>query len=114
MQAIVTPAILNEVNPQVVEGFLYEIRNVQVLQPQGFLRPTRSDKVISFLPYTVMNQLMFDNFAIPRHKFELIPLDELYGQVALSVPQTNPLYATGIMSLYCQFFGNNESIFTIV
>lgn len=95
IHASVEPAIWNQINHDVFEGGLYIIKNFSVLDPQGSLRPVTRNKCISFLHATSVNQIPEDDFAIRLHKFELVPLTNLFTRIDPIDPESKHTYAAG-------------------
>ena len=96
IHAIVRPEIWNQINPNVLEGGLYIIRNFQVLPPQGRLRLVRINKCILLIQTTTINAIPVDDFAIRLHKFEIAPLSILEELIESDDPEYKPRYAPGM------------------
>lgn len=91
----VTPQLWNQFVNLLNEGGLYNITNIRVEQATGILRPVSSTKCISLMTSTIVTPLLDDDFIIPMHKFELVPLPILYGKVYEVENCGESLYSTG-------------------
>ncbi|XP_063936951.1 uncharacterized protein LOC135147130 [Daucus carota subsp. sativus] len=78
IHAIVRPEIWNQINPNVLEGGLYIIRNFQT---------------------TTIKAIPVDDFAIHLHKFEIAPLSILEELIESDDPEYKPRYAADVVGV---------------
>lgn len=95
MHAIVPPYIWNQFGGIINTGDCYFIRNIHVSPSTGFFRPVRSTRFITFIHCTVVVVDPHDYAIIPTHKFELLPLRDMYNHTMLNDVNEFPLYSTG-------------------
>lgn len=87
----------------IVEGGVFIISNFYTKQAMGTLRPTTSNVIIIFSASTNVQKVEEDDIMIPRHKFELVDLSELFGVVSKYKNPENPKFSTGTLAMY-KFF----------
>lgn len=95
MHVHVSPHVWNSFPDQLHEGFLYQIRNFTVGRPGRYYRPVRSSNCIRLVESTDINMIRDDDFFIPRHKFEFIPLGDIFDRVNVYATDSKPVYTTG-------------------
>lgn len=96
IHATISPHLWNNFHNVILEGGLYEIVNVRVLEAYGYFRPVSATKCISFLSSTLISPYANDDYIIPFHKFEFKPLAGLYDIAhSYEVLNQKPIYSTG-------------------
>lgn len=95
MQAYVTPQIWNGLGGNINAGSVYVITNFHVAPVRGIYRHVHSSECIHFIPSTTVVFDAQDDFVIPMHKFECIPLGELFSNRMLYDDDGEPPYSTG-------------------
>lgn len=98
VQAFVFPDIWKSFSGEIFEGGLYIISNFYTRKATGTLRPTSSKIIIAFSNTTRVQKVEEDDFMIPRHKFELVDLSELFGIVSKYENPEAPEFSTGSLT----------------
>lgn len=73
----------------------YIIRNLRVFAASGLLSPVQNTKSIHFISSTIVHLDPYFKFHIPMHKFEFVPLGELYDRIPDHEIDHTPQYSTG-------------------
>lgn len=95
VHAFAHPNVWHNLANMIVEGNAYDFHNFVTREPAGRLRPVSSDRSIVLTNSTTVQPVPLEVITIPRHKFELVTLTELYN-LARSYPSDEaPLYAAG-------------------
>lgn len=112
MHAYVSPAIWNQIGAVINTGGVYYITNFRVSAAIGVFRPVRCDNCIHFIPSTMVHLDPHDDFIIPMHKFELIPLSDLYNHCLLYPIDHQPLNSNG--KIWPFYIKQNRSILDFI
>ncbi|XP_074374189.1 uncharacterized protein LOC141714575 [Apium graveolens] len=91
--------IWHDVSNIILEGNAYDIHNFIVIEPAGLLRLVSSDKIIIFVHDTIVHPVPFEVNTIPRHKFELKTIPEIF-ELAISLSEhVPPVHAIDIVRM---------------
>lgn len=79
----------------IFEGNVYDLTNFVVKEQNGNLRPVSSNKLIVLSPITTVNHVPLEVTTIPRHKFEIVKLSDMYDRSSSNTSDETPMYGIG-------------------
>lgn len=90
------------------EGNVYDFTNFITREATGSLRPVSTGISIVFTSHTRAQPVPLEVTTIPRHKFEITPIGDLYDLAMSYVADDSPVYAIGdifyIYSFHSSFY----------
>lgn len=93
--AFAYPVVWNLIGNMLLEGNAYDIQNFVVREPIGSMRPVSTDKCIVLINSTTVMPVPLEVITIPRHKFEIKSIDQIYEIASSYGDSLCPVHAIG-------------------
>lgn len=81
----------------IFEGNIYDLQHFVTTAATGTLRPVSSNMSIIFSIFTTVQPVPLEASTIPRHKFEVVELSDLYNFPRFYAAADTPLYSIGVV-----------------